>query len=579
MGELWPPRQGLPDMGPPTGIPSSSLGVIPRLGAPGGFNQLRPPQPIEQSAMPVTDVTAFGAAGDGLANDTLAIQQAIDRTPDGGVVYFPSGTYLVGRPELPGPALVVLGRRCLTFVGNGPGPLTGNDPEVPGAGCTVLVRQPGAEHDASEPVRHVYDDTSAIVRFEDCSEIAVEHLGFDLNGLDGNASHGARAGLVFLRCAAVRVEFNVFKDSNPRNLVDVETSRTASRSGFSEIHRLAILFRSDADDPAQGALIRSNRLRGCGIGVDHAAEVRIIGNYIALARAHGIVVGAGGSPGQRIRDVDIKRNLIIDPQADGIRLATASGRRQTFEDMTLLRIRIEENTVRKVMVGGDHDVYGPIGIRVSLGGYGIFVGVPRDRARSLEGLVLRDIFVERNLVHFSMPGTRVPREDLPRWPEGAPPGPQRVGGGEFPWPIIKETAGIVFNLPGSARDEGPRFGFCSVRDNTVRGVVGALEGSEGTGISCSGLAGVTVSGNAMLECENGLAIVGAWSKCHVALNRVNTSGLAYRLAGSEGNNIFADNAVLGEPFQIIDSEGRRRSDVVFMPLGGTVEALVRNQQL
>ena len=43
---------------------------------------------------PWVDVRAFGAKGDGSTNDLDAIQDAIDSLPNGGIVFFPIGTYL-----------------------------------------------------------------------------------------------------------------------------------------------------------------------------------------------------------------------------------------------------------------------------------------------------------------------------------------------------------------------------------------------------------------------------------------------------------------------------------------------------
>lgn len=43
----------------------------------------------------IVDVTAAGAAGDGVTDDTAAIQAAIDGSATGAVVWFPPGTYLV----------------------------------------------------------------------------------------------------------------------------------------------------------------------------------------------------------------------------------------------------------------------------------------------------------------------------------------------------------------------------------------------------------------------------------------------------------------------------------------------------
>lgn len=54
---------------------------------------------LDISAMGFVNVKdpVYGAVGDGLANDTVAIQAAITATPAGGVCYFPQGTYLIAR--------------------------------------------------------------------------------------------------------------------------------------------------------------------------------------------------------------------------------------------------------------------------------------------------------------------------------------------------------------------------------------------------------------------------------------------------------------------------------------------------
>ena len=60
----------------------------------------------------VTDVKAFGAKGDGKADDTAAIQAAIDGLPEaGGTVSLPPGTYMVKGLRLrSGTSLVGAGR-------------------------------------------------------------------------------------------------------------------------------------------------------------------------------------------------------------------------------------------------------------------------------------------------------------------------------------------------------------------------------------------------------------------------------------------------------------------------------------
>jgi len=53
----------------------------------------------------VINVTDFGAVGDGLTDDTVAINSALMAVPSGGpliqggaIVYFPAGTYMVSSP-------------------------------------------------------------------------------------------------------------------------------------------------------------------------------------------------------------------------------------------------------------------------------------------------------------------------------------------------------------------------------------------------------------------------------------------------------------------------------------------------
>jgi len=47
------------------------------------------------------DVTAYGAAGDNVTDDSDAIEAAQDACPEGGVIYFPPGIYRVSRPVAP----------------------------------------------------------------------------------------------------------------------------------------------------------------------------------------------------------------------------------------------------------------------------------------------------------------------------------------------------------------------------------------------------------------------------------------------------------------------------------------------
>jgi hypothetical protein len=83
---------------------------------------------------PRVDVTAFGAKGDGVTDDTGAIQSAITfvcnaflSNTGGGSIYFPPGVYMVSQPQLPSTAAIFpLPCPGLHFLGgNGSGHATG----------------------------------------------------------------------------------------------------------------------------------------------------------------------------------------------------------------------------------------------------------------------------------------------------------------------------------------------------------------------------------------------------------------------------------------------------------------------
>lgn len=72
----------------------------------------------------VVDVRAYGATGDGVTDDTTAIQAAIDDTPDGGVVWLGSGTFLISSTLVLRPRRAYVGaggRSMLTTILAAPG--------------------------------------------------------------------------------------------------------------------------------------------------------------------------------------------------------------------------------------------------------------------------------------------------------------------------------------------------------------------------------------------------------------------------------------------------------------------------
>lgn len=93
----------------------------------------------------IRDVTGFGARGDGVTDDTVAIQDAIDDLPAGGIVLVPPGRYLINDPitlstttdDTPGVALVGFGDASILVAGT-------NFPDTPALGL-AMIRMAGAE--------------------------------------------------------------------------------------------------------------------------------------------------------------------------------------------------------------------------------------------------------------------------------------------------------------------------------------------------------------------------------------------------------------------------------------------------
>src|SRR5205814_3044753 len=119
-------------------------------------------------------VKAFGAKGDGVADDTAAIQAAINAAKASETIYFPSGTYDVSN-------FIVKNRSGLSFVGEGRN--------------SVIRQKAGA---------------ARIATIEVSRDIVISNLTFDAYGIM------AYGGVVLYSVAGIRIENNTFIDSAPK---------------------------------------------------------------------------------------------------------------------------------------------------------------------------------------------------------------------------------------------------------------------------------------------------------------------------------------------------------------------------
>ena len=163
---------------------------------------------LAQASGKILNVKELGARGDGVTNDTAAIQAAINAATKGATIYFPVGTYIVSDLKV--------NRSGLSFVGEGRE--------------SIIKQSAGANR---------------IATFEGSSDITITKVAFDANGI---VSYG---GVVFYAARRVRIESTWFTDS-------------ASKPAGSN-DRYAFVFGRGAS-PSQDIQIRNNIIDGSTAG-------------------------------------------------------------------------------------------------------------------------------------------------------------------------------------------------------------------------------------------------------------------------------------------------------------------------
>ncbi len=229
------------------------------------------------------DVKTYGAAGDGKADDTAAIQTAIDRAPNGSTIYFPPGTYLVNNFQ-------VLHRAGLQFEGEA---------------ASSIIRRLGLRGDPR------------IATFEGSTGIVIGRLTFDANGID------QFGGVAFHNVQGVWIGGTRFFDSRPQG------------PGSGPDHE-SYVFVGGTD-----IAIVNNQIEDLQIQVDHARNVRIEGNRSVRAAGAGIGLWCADHGGF-LNDVTVRNNTIIDPLTYAMPILIDD---PNYRNCAFRRIRIEGNRI------------------------------------------------------------------------------------------------------------------------------------------------------------------------------------------------------------------------------------------
>lgn len=241
-----------------------------------------------------------GALGDGVADDTTAIQTAIDNSSAGSVIFFPAGTYLIS-------SMIRFRADGRAYVGGGQS-----------TGSAAVIKQKNSANITDADgisglfVDNVWYNNGSFVD----TPVRIENIKFDgnkANNLTSNAcgivmlnfwstvrdcyvinapSHGIRltdvtrnGGVISNSAAENRVSNNRIENVGGSGISQTSQNGDANLDGFCEANLIVTVGSSGIDmDRAAGWLIRGNHIYGTiplsGIKANNSFATTITNNYI-----------------------------------------------------------------------------------------------------------------------------------------------------------------------------------------------------------------------------------------------------------------------------------------------------------
>lgn len=289
------------------------------------FAMLQGAEPAARDALGTgaANVKAFGASGDGIADDTAAIQAAIESAAaEGAWVYFPPGTYTVSPRKFAGIPGVYGRNSVALFLKSGS--------KLSGPGTIKLKDGTGAGSGAVLGTADRSDKTG----------IVIEGLEIDCNGAN---TRGKMSGISLLHASESRIS-NVFVHDckNSGMAIKADTLNLSVAKNFNNIFesnlvknvgRLAIqtdyaegvriignrvvnatgncigVYSDDtggASVGGDGTVVMGNSLKGClhGIFFESGGEGLIVGNVVDEPRGAAIYLNSGHATSRRVRIAD-----------------------------------------------------------------------------------------------------------------------------------------------------------------------------------------------------------------------------------------------------------------------------------
>jgi nitrous oxidase accessory protein NosD len=271
----------------------------------------------------------FGAAGDGVTDDTAAIQAAIDaaEAAGGGIVFFPAGDYSIT-------GLTVDDNVRLTGTSDSVLVLTGATDAIHVTGSNVTI-----DHLALDLTGATADDAIYVETGQ--SRVYVGDLKITASAADATN----RGRVRFTNTDDFSVTRCVLDGTGVQSIMcgTAATNGLISRNVIKN-YRNGIYVAEDCD----GLIISLNRFHtpaGSGIlaGYDAillqaASNVSVVGNVIKGSREHGIYVSGTGT--KFSEDVTISGNTIADVDSNGVQILGPS------TTVVCKNISVDGNTIR-----------------------------------------------------------------------------------------------------------------------------------------------------------------------------------------------------------------------------------------
>jgi hypothetical protein len=273
---------------------AASITLLPD-GAAVEVDRLAEPAAVSITSVQLTDPTVInmkgaGAKGDGVTDDSAAIQAAIDAAADNTKFYFPAGTYRLHNIE-------IISRSKLQFEGDG---------------RSTILQWLG-----------VPSGYTRIMTFTGVTDLIIQNLAWD------NKAIPTYGGVGFYDVKQVYIQNTSFFDSSPQPLKGID--RYSYVFGYGSV-------------PSEDVWITNNVIENLQLEVDHARRVEIRNNTIRKGtQTAGIGLFTIGD-GAVMEDYLIEKNVIIDPAGSASGIAVHLDPQDTSNCM-VRRIRILNNSI------------------------------------------------------------------------------------------------------------------------------------------------------------------------------------------------------------------------------------------